>query len=295
MLVMNRVAFTALALALAASPAAAANTTLTNLTESQAFPAMQSTIKYTKVSTTKATGTGNYARATSTVRYDKATNSYIIRDTGSLTLTRTFDLDNKDPLLSTTAFSVIKNGANETLRIYNPGATTQGVALTYTGFGQWRRTGTPQFGTGTAVNDTYFVYGLKTPSADVPRSGSATYTTALDGTYANGTGVYAVTGTGSLTANFGAGTGTISYSANLAGAREGDSAALAGLGALTGGTGTIAYRSSGFSSTSAATGGGFALGVNGNFYGPAAAEIGGLFRLTGNGGNGQGAIVGTRP
>jgi len=292
--VIKRLAFTATALALAASPAVAANTTLTNLTESQAFPAMQSTIKYTRVSTTKATGTGNYARATSTVRYDKTTNSYILRDTGSLALTSTFDLDNADAS-STPQFTVVKHGTNETLRIYNPGATTQGIALTYTGYGQWRRTGTPQFGTGTAVNDTYFVYGLKTPSADVPRTGSATYTTALDGTYANGTGVYAVNGTGSLTANFGAGTGTINYSANLAGVREGDSAALAGLGALTGGAGTITYRSSGFTSTVAATGGGFALGVNGNFYGPAAQEIGGLFRLTGNGGNGQGAILGTRP
>lgn len=291
MRVINLLASSAIALVLAASPAAAANTTLTSLTESQAFPAIQSTIKYTKVSTTSANGQGNYARATSTVRYDKATNSYILRDTGSTALTSTFDLDNADPS-STAAFTVVKKGANETLRIYNPGGTTQGIALTYTGYGQWRRTGAPAYGPGTGVNDTYFVYGLKTPSINMPHGGTGTYTTALDGTYTAKTGVYAVTGTGTLTANF-SGAGSIAYSATLAGVREGDSAALAGLGALTGGAGTIQFGSSGFKSTTSATGGGYSLGVMGNFYGPAAQEVGGVFRLTGpSNGNGQGALVG---
>jgi hypothetical protein len=126
----------------------------------------------------------------------------------------------------------------------------------------------------------------------VPRSGTGNYTTALDGTYTAKTGVYAVTGTGTLTANF-SGAGSINYSATLTGSREGDSAALAGLGALTGGAGTIQFGSSGFKSTTSATGGGYSLGVMGSFYGPAAQEVGGVFRLTGpNSGNGQGALVG---
>jgi hypothetical protein len=289
MRVIHCVTATAVALLTAAAPAQAANSSLTSLTESQTFPAIQSTIKYTKVSTTKASGQGNYARATSSVIYDKATNSYILRDTGNTALKSTFDLDNADAS-STAEFTVVKHGANESLRIYNPGATIQGIALTYTGYGQWRRTGTPAYGTGTAVNDTYFVYGLKTPSASMPTTGGASYTTALDGTYANKTGVYAITGTGNLAADWGA--RSLTYSATLAGSREGDSAALAGLGALTGGIGTIGSRGSSFQSRTSATGGGYSLGVMGYFFGPAANEVGGVFRLTGNGGNGQGAMVG---
>ncbi len=284
----HSLAATAVALFLAAAPASAANTSLTSLTESQAFPAIQSTIKYTKHSTTSASGQGNYARATSSFRYNHATGSYTIRDTGSTAITSTFGPGDVDS--SAGAFTLYSKGSNETLRLYNPGVATQGVTLTYTGYGHWRRTGTPAYGTGTAVNDTYIVYGIRTPSAAVPRTGSANYATALDGTYTNKTGVYAVTGTGSLTANFGS--GTISYGATLAGSREGDSAALAGLGALAGGAGTITFRSSSFKSTTSATGGGYALSVNGNFYGPAADEIGGVFRLTGSNGNGHGAIVG---
>lgn len=289
MRVVHQLAFTAVALALAATPAAAANTTLTNLTESQTFPAIQSTIKYTKVSPTSANTFGNYARATSTVRYDKATNSYIIRDTGSLSITSTFDLDNPDPS-STAAFTVIKHGTNESLRIYNPGATTQGIALTYTGYGQWRRTGAPAYGPGTGVNDTYFVYGIKTPATQIT-SGSASYTTALDGTFTNKNGVYAVTGNGTFNADFLS--KMISYNATPVGAREGDSSPLV-FGAVSG-SGTIATASSSFKGTGVANGNGYKMDVSGYFFGPNAAEVGGVFHLYGNNGNGQGAMVGKQP
>ena len=274
-----RVAESAVGLLLVAAPASAAVTT---------YPGIQSTIKWTKLSNTSATGYGNYARATSSIKYDPVTHAYTIRDTGSTLITRTFDVDNKDPVASSTAFSVIKNGANESFRVYNQGATTQGIALTYVDYGQWRRLGAPPYGPGTGVNDTYLVWGSKTPAANV-QSGSASYTTAFDGTFVNKNGAYAVTGNGTLTANFTG--GTIGFSANLAGAREGDSAALA-IGALTGGLGAISKPSASFRTTTYASGGGYLLDVNGYFFGPTAQEVGGVFRLAGNGGNGQGAMVG---
>ena len=269
------------AAAVIATPAMAAPVT---------YPAMQSTIKYTRTST-GATGFGNYARATSKVVYDAATGTYTVRDTGSLIVTSTFTAANKDAAASSAEFTVYKKGANETLRTYNSGATTQGISLTYTGYGQWRRTGAPAFGTGTAVNDTYFVFGSKTPSANVPRTGSATYATALDGTFVNNTGAYAVNGTGSLTANFAG--GTIGYSAAATGTKEIGGTSLA-FGTMTG-TGTIAFLSSGFNGTGTTNGSGYRMDVAGNFYGPAAQEVGGLFRITGGGGNGTGVVVGTRP
>ena len=253
-------------------------------------PAMQSTIKYTRTAT-GATGYGNYARATSKIVYDAATGTYTLRDTGSLTTTSTFAPANIDAGASTTAFTVYKKGSNETFRRYNQGATTQGIALTYVDYGHWRRTGTPSFGTGTAVNDTYLVWGTKTASADMPRTGGATYTTALDGTFVNKNGAYAVTGTGTLSADFAG--GTIGYSSTATGTKEIGGTTLA-FGTMTG-TGTIAFGSSGFSGTGTANSNGYRMDVNGNFYGPDAAEVGGLFRITGGGGNGTGVIAGVQP
>lgn len=267
-----------LALSIAAAPASAAVTT---------YPAIQSTIKWTKLSPTSATSYGNYARATSSIKYDPVTHIYTIRDTGSTAITSSFDLDNKDTTASSTTFTVVKNGANESFRVYNPGTTTQGIALTYVDYAQWRRLGAPAYGPGTGVNDTYLVWGQKTPSTSVPTSGTGTYTTAFDGTFVNKNGAYAVTGTGSLTANWSS--RTIGFAANLAGAREGDSAALA-IGALSGGAGSIS--GSNFRTTTYATGSGYAMDVNGYFFGPAAQEVGGVFHLGGNGGNGEGAMVG---
>ncbi len=254
-------------------------------------PALQSTIKYTRTAT-GATGQGNYARATSKIVYDAATGSYTLRDTGSLAITSTFTPANIDAVASTPAFTVYKKGANETFRRYNIGATTQGIALTYTGYGQWRRTGTPAFGTGTAVNDTYLVFGTRTAAADMPRIGGATYDTILDGTFVNKNGAYAVTGTGTLSANFAG--GTIGYSATATGTKEIGGTLLA-FGTMTG-AGTIAFGSSGFQGAGTINGSGYRMDVNGNFFGPAAAEVGGLFRITGpDRGNGQGAIVGKKP
>lgn len=253
-------------------------------------PALQSTIKYTRTAT-GATGQGNYARATSKIVYDSATGSYTLRDTGSLTITSTFTPANIDAAASSSAFTVYKKGANESFRRYNVGTVNQGIALTYVDYGQWRRTGAPSFGTGTAVNDTYLVWGTRTASADMPRTGSATYTTALDGTYVNKDGAYAVSGTGNLTANFGG--GTIGYSSTATGTKEIGGTTLA-FGTMTG-TGTIAFGSSGFSGTGAVNGNGYKMDVNGNFYGPAAQEVGGIFHITGNNGNGIGAMVGVQP
>ena len=278
---MRNMFLASIAVAAIASPAVAAPVNV---------PALQSTIKYTRTAT-GATGQGNYARATSKIVYDAATGSYTLRDTGSLAITSTFTPANIDAAASTTAFTVYKKGTNETFRRYNIGATIQGIALTYTGYGQWRRTGTPAFGTGTAVNDTYLVFGTRTASADMPRIGGATYDTVLDGTFVNKNGAYAVSGTGHLAATWE--TGMITYDATATGTKEIGGTILP-FGTMIG-TGTIAFGSSGFKGTGTPNGSGYKMDVNGNFFGPAAAEVGGLFRITGNNGNGQGAIVGKQP
>jgi hypothetical protein len=172
-------------------------------------PALQSTIKYSTTSAS-ASGFGNYARATSTIVYDAATGTYTLRDTGSLTTTATFGPSN---LVSSSGNFSTYGTATNSFRRLNQSPTNTLIVLSYVDYGQWRRTSTANGVT--SVNDTYVVFGSKTPTANIPRTGSATYSTVLDGTFVNKTGAYAVAGDGSLTANFAG--GTIVYDATATG------------------------------------------------------------------------------
>ena len=248
-------------------------------------PAWQSTIKYSTTST-GASGFGNYTRATSKVVYDPVAGTYVIRDTGSLTTTATFGPAN---LISSAGnFSTYGTPTNSFRRL-NLSPTNTLIKLQYADYGQWRRTSTAN-GT-TSVNDTYLVWGSRTPNSSIPRTGSASYSTVVDGTFVNKDGAYSVAGSGTFTANF---TGaSISYSQTAAGTKEAGSGSI-DFGTMTG-TGSINFRSGIFNGTGTADSQGYKMDLSGNFYGPAAQEIGGLFRITGNGGNGQGAIVGVQP
>jgi hypothetical protein len=286
MRIISSVAASAAAILVAAAPAGAAPTN---------YPGVQSTIKYTTATTAgacgsataKACGFGNYTRATSKVVYDPATDTYTVRDTGSLTTTSSFAPAN---ILSSnttyTTYQKVSGSTTETLRILTTAGVNPLIELSYVNYGRWRRS---TAGTNTtSVNDTYVVFGTKSPSSAVT-SGTGTYTTALDGTFVNKTGgAYDVAGTGTMGADFGA--GTITYSSTATGTPQAGGAALA-FGTLTG-SGQVAVNSAGFSGIGVTNGSGYRMDVNGFFYGPAAQEVGGTFRLTGNGGNGTGAIVG---
>jgi hypothetical protein len=247
------------------------------------IPAMQSTIQYSKTSA-GASGFGNYTRATSQVIYDSTTDTYTVRDTGSLTTTSTFaPADITSTTANYTTYTKTSGSTTETLRLLNSGAPL--ISLTYVDYGRWRRATTAS-GT-TSVNDTYVVFGTKSPSSAVT-SGTATYSTIVDGTFVNKTGSYAVSGTGTFGADFTA--GTITYSTTASATPETTGTAFS-FGTMAG-TGSIATASSSFKGTGAVNGSGYAMDVAGNFYGPAADEIGGLFHIKGNGGSGTGVIAG---
>lgn len=275
MRIINTVTATAVALFLAAGSAEAATTT---------YPATQSTIKYSRTST-GASLYGNFARATSKVVYDSATGTYTLRDTGSLTTTSSFGTSDIDSGASGTNFTVYKKGTTESLRLLTHNPANSLIVLSYVTYGQWRRTSTS--GSTTSVNDTYVVFGTKSPSSAVT-SGTGTYSTVLDGTFVNKDGAYTVSGSGTFNANFGA--GTIGYSSTASGTPEISGAPIS-FGTMTG-AGSIASAGASFKGIGVTNGSGYAMDVAGNFYGPAADEVGGLFHLRGNGGNGTGAIVG---
>jgi hypothetical protein len=242
--------------------------------------AQQSTITYSTTAGTTS-GFGNYARATSTVVYDAATDTYTVRDTGSLTTTSSFGPSDVNSGASNSEFTVYsKNGGNETFRRLNQGAGNPVIQLTYVDYGEWKRSTTS--GGTTSVNDTYLVFGSKTPGASVPRTGSATYNTIYDGTFVDTHGAHALGGNGSMTANWAS--ASLSYTATITGVPSG-SLAFAG-------SDSINFQRDSFTTSTSNSTSGYTLSQYGNFYGPAAQEVGGLFRLTGQSGNGQGAFVG---
>ncbi len=263
--------------------AAAAGLALAASAEAAPFnlPAWQSTVKYSTTST-GASGFRNYARATSKVVYDAAAGTYVIRDTGSLSTTETFGPSNQT---ATNATFTTYGTATDSFRRLNLSGANPLIVLSYVDYGQWRRTSTAN-GT-TNVNDTYLVWGSRTPTANIP-TGSAIYNTVVDGTFVNKDGAYAVGGSGTLTANFGA--ASLTYSTTATGTKEVGIGSI-NFGTMTG-TGSITARNAGFTGVGTADAEGYAMGLTGNFYGPAAQEVGGLFRITGNNGQGQGAIVG---
>lgn len=231
--------------------------------------AQQSTIKY---STTSGVSNyfSNYARATSTVVYDPVANTYTIRDTGSPTTKSTFG-----PTGTTSGnFTIYTKSPTETFRVLNKGA----VALTYVDFGEWRRSST--VGATTNSNDTYLVWGSKTPKGAL--TGSASYTTLYDGSFIDKNGAHALDGTGGIMANFGS--GTLSYTATINGVPVVGPLAFAGNGVISSWTQSFTTNN---------TTSGYTLSQYGDFYGPHGEEVGGLFHLSGGTkGNGQGAFAG---
>jgi hypothetical protein len=277
MRIIDTLTATAVALLL---PGAVAQAAPTNLS------ANQSTIKYSKTAS-GASGFGNYARATSTVVYDPVTGIYTLRDTGSLTIKSSFGPANVTSSNATfVTYRKTSGSTVETFRRLNNNPSNPLIVLNYVDYGQWRRA-TTSAGT-TNVNDTYLVFGTKTTTT--PTSGTGNYSTVLDGTWVDPTGSYAVSGTGSLTANFGG--GTIAYSATANATPETSGAAFS-FGSMTG-SGTIHSPGGTFNGTGGYNSSHYAMDVTGNFYGPSAQEVGGLFRLrkSTGGGSGTGALVG---
>jgi hypothetical protein len=259
----------------------------------QTISAIQITVKHeyaaSGVNAGKPQFQGNMARATSSVKYDAATETYTVRDTGSTAITSSFGPGQRTATgTDFNTYSRTASGTTETFKVLNPGATVTGVPLTYVQYGHWRRIkpGGGNFGN-TAQNDTYLVFGTKTARGDVPISGSANYSTYLDGTYVDSAKSYDVDGTGTVTVNFGS--GTLALGATMTGTPTTGSAI--NFGTLSG-SGTVNANQSSF--TASATNTPYTMSVNGFFFGPDAAEVGGVFQLRGpNGGNGDGALVGS--
>lgn len=270
------------------------NSTLTNLTVSETF---QST--GARVSATANAGTGtatniqssdsNFGGAVS-IAYDAVTNGYTVRSAGG---DQTFLPAHRDDASNATLtiYERVNGARADQLVLFNPGANNPQLALTYTSYGAWQTI--TENATSIDFAQQFFVYGVRQP-ANQPSTGSANYTTRVDGFWTTTGGLYSLGGTSSFSANFA--NMTVATSLNLTGTNV-VSGGTRTLGQFDG-TGTIAATGGGFNGTFQHQGGGDQGGVvynggfNGAFFGPQGQEMGYSFRLTSPSGTAVGAVVG---
>ncbi|MEN3748862.1 hypothetical protein TPR58_16930 [Sphingomonas sp. HF-S3] len=235
--------------------------------------------------------TTSAARSSVTVSYDAATRSYSISTDGRSQIFRPSDRDAAQSSSATDVFVRTNGSITDSLTLTRPSATSGALAYKYVGAGYWQRTNN---GT-SAVTGSFdaFTYGVETPDAALPRTGSANYSLDLLGIAAGWRGLRAISGTGRLEANFASGLIAIRGTA-----REYDVP-----------TGSLASGAMVFSSETAlsSTGNGFNGSfsynseyattydaydgtVAGRFYGPGAEEVGATFSARNRDGS---SIVGT--
>ena len=173
-------------------------------------------------------------------------------------------------------FTVNKSGAD------NPVAAAR---YSYVTWGVWTRN---------QPNSTivFGVAGYQTTSADLPKSGSATYSGQVQGVLSDPTGIYSLnsTSTGGLTANFA--TGSVTTTLALSGKLT-PTSAVVDFGSYNG-TATIS-SAAGYQGVLTSTTG-YTGNFDGAFYGPAAVETGYTFTLNrAPGESAAGLFVGKKP
>lgn len=232
-----------------------------------------------------------------TVRFDAATQSYTLHDYDGDSGYR-FSPNEIVTSQSSAAYTSYRDTATgSTLKLLNQSPSNSLIVLSYVTYGKWN---IPKAAGETyKFADNYVVFGQKTPSANIPRSGSASYNAILDGSYQRGSIAYRVSGTARYTANFGS--ATMGVSANPVATPVSGGTALQ-FGTLTG-SGYIYPNGSGLDPTITFTAitpyiGTTRYSSKGSFYGPSANEIGGVFTLKsnigGSPGEGGGAFVGKK-
>ena len=271
-------------------PVAQNNTSLTNLQFSQDFTAQAGIVQYRLA---RGTGAGSLrggaVNGAAQVRYDAASQSYTL--IGTTLPASTFGPGNRaatgsGPVI--TVYDKTTGNRQETLALFNPGAGNSELALTYASYGALQTI--TDNGASVDVDTAFFTYGVLTSAADMPRTGSATYQTRIDGQFADATGAYILGGSSSFAADFAAGTIAATITP------VGQNVVTGGTKGF--GTQTIAGRINsvpvGQQFTGQTSGGTYAASLTGYFYGPAAAEIAGAFSLTGAGGAGAGVLIGKK-
>nr|WP_246465531.1 transferrin-binding protein-like solute binding protein [Novosphingobium jiangmenense] len=221
------------------------------------------------------------------VTYNPTDKSYVLTSKttgvnfgGAAQLSQTLAAADLKTAESSSTFDVYR-GADYTARVFKFGSGNPSIALTYASFAEVVRTDTVD---GRQVTTHYYVpFGGLTPSFQIPRTGSATYSGVVYGYGRNGATQReaSLSGTSTFTADFAAGTGsavlalTATDVSNNAASSLGSftySGSLAGNCPGCGVGNTFSLRGSGTDVLSTSF-------LNGMFFGANAAEWGGSFLL----------------
>jgi hypothetical protein len=275
-------------------PPAQTNTSLAPLQFSDTFsfsPAgvIQYTVTRPTGAATARTGTSVFTTDGDRVRYDANAGSYTLES--SLVPQVTFGSVDKvaaSTNATVTAYQKANGTRQDNLALFNAGSGNPVLALTYVSYGAQQSI--TDRGNTLDVDTAFFTFGIATAAADMPRTGTASYRTTLDGQFADTSGVYALGGSSSLTADFAA--ATVAFSMTPVGTNV-----VSGITKDFGTQSVSAAMQSGtnrFSGQGISNAEGYRAGFQGAFYGPQAAEVGGVFSIVGNNGFGTGAVVGRK-
>lgn len=208
-----------------------------------------------------------------TISYDAAAGSYRISDAVA---SATFDPTQRSTSDSFDIYTAATGTTADELRLYGnsrSGGSPAGapISLSYLSFGSWSHDDSSSG----EHRDSYFLFGYPTATSDMPKSGTASYSTFVTANIVNivpGQGESSLTGSAAFTADFGV--GTVSTSLTLP---------LTNFGSATstyGGNGAISGNqfSGNFTTSDDPTfnSGAFA----GGFFGPSAKEMGYTFAIS---------------
>jgi hypothetical protein len=269
-----------------APPAAPAptptNTTLTDLKASQSFTNDASANTLTFDLTTNTTITGKNTPGTLTISYNVVNNSYSVASGGRSQTFLTSDVETNSP--AEVRYRKIEGAQRDTLTLvkipYTDKSPTQ-----YVGLGYWQRN--TLAGNLQDTEFSTFTYGLETPTAAVPRTGTAAFKIDVFGLASTpGFEPRQFQGSGVFSTDFAAGVFSAFSDHTETGLVTGDGVVGGGIGLTSAGT---LSSGGGFSGNIlyGGTNGSIAGSLVGRFYGPTGQELGASFA----GSNASGASV----
>lgn len=266
------------------------NSTLTNLQFSQTFAS--STVGLLGLAQ-KSSATFSQASSETvspsdiSVAYDAASRSYTVMVATEANKFGPADRDASSSNATITAYEVKVANSTKDFAIFNPGSGNPKLALTYTSYGALQRL--VDNGSSISVSQDYFTFGIPTAASDLPRTGKATYQSVIDGSWGSDGDLRALSGSGTLSADFAAGTTSVSLDLGGVSVLNGSSRHL---DMFTGG-GRIDSSTAKFSGTLSPTTSNYSGTYSGLFFGPTAIEAGATFSIkNGTGGLVVGVIVG---
>jgi len=268
------------------------STTLADLVASQSFANNAASAHDTIAASANVSAASSTSQAL-TFSYDLPSNSYTVSTQGR-----------SQKFAPANLLTAAQSGAGGGISVYSitSGTTTDRLTIEaasitgysatspqYSGLGYWQRTVT---GTGSSdVTVDFFIYGLPSTAAQVPRTGSAAYATSVYGLVSPiGLEARFFQGTGRMDIDFANAlmttSATLSETGIVSQTNYGSGATLSGSGSLSSSanafTGTVVYT--GLNSRSSGT-------LAGQFYGPVAQNLGASFTTTGIDGSSASGVI----